>query len=284
MKKILAYCLLFICIFLVSCDNPEKNYNKAMEKFNNKAYTEAETLLSKLIEKYPSSEFAEKSKEKTAEIYWIRAMEKFNNKDYIETKNILNGIIEKYPGSYFAKESEQALKRFKAQDVIDAIKNNKNSIEDGTTTMLQVVIDTIGEPTKTFDDETYNILLYGEEAKDAKEENLNSVSFVIKVPILGAKTIKSMSTAFENGKKINKGIGKVICAELNAIEKETREEINNAIYNYSSYGGGYASGYQIGQQIGVKMAAKMDKAISCEHIFNIQFEKLQIWFFDERIV
>ncbi|WP_372518922.1 tetratricopeptide repeat protein [Candidatus Ruminimicrobiellum ovillum] len=293
MKKILVCCLLLFCILLVACDSPKKCWDNAIEKLNNKAYVEAETILNSLIEKYPTSEFAEKAKEKTAEIYWNRATDKFNNKDYEESEKILNDIIEKYSTSEFAEKAKEKIaeinltkNKIKAQSVVDAIKSNKVKIMNGTTTMLQVVIDAIGEPVKSFDDNSHNILLYGEEAKEVSKDNLTIVPFIVKVPILGAKTIKSMSSTFENGKKINKGIGKVICAELNKIEQETSAEFSNAMYRLSRGYGYYndADAYQMGANIANKMAAKMEKVISCEHIFNIQFERLQIYSFDKKLV
>jgi tetratricopeptide (TPR) repeat protein len=293
MKKILMTSLLFVSIFLVSCGSPEKSWNKAIESFNNKNYAEAETILNSIIEKYPTSEFAGKSKEKIAEIYWNRAIESIDNQNYAEAETILNSIIEKYPTSEFTTKSKKVIQELqiakmksKAKDVINAIRRRKNEIMNGSTTMLQVITDTIGKPDKTFDDKNNNILLYGEEVSEAKKENLKSFSFVIKVPILGAKTIKGMSVAFQNGKRINKGIGKLICAQLNKIDKETSAEFNSAMYRMSAGYGYYsnADAYQTGVNIANKMTVRIERAISCEHIFDLQFERLQIWSFDRRLV
>lgn len=290
MKKFLVCCLLAVNIFFISCDSPKKHWENALEKFNNKDYVEAENILNNLVAKYPTSEFAEKAKEKTVEIYWNRAIDKFSDKKYEESENILNTIIERNSNSNFAEKAKEKIteinlikNKIKAKNIIAAIKNNKGNIINGTTTMLQVVIDTIGEPVKTFEDNTHNILLYGDEAKDASNDNLQDVSFVVKVPILGAKSIKSLSATLNSGKKINKGIAKVVCAEISRIEKETEEELMYAMSGgYGYYGG--SAGYQIGSDIANRMTRKLEKVISYDHIFNLQFERLQILSYDKKIV
>ena len=109
MKKFLLCFLLFVGIFSISCDSPKKHWENAIEKFNNKEYVEAENILNNLIIKYPASEFVEKAKEKTAEIYWNRACESFNNKEFEETEIILNNLINKFPTSVFIGKAKDKI-------------------------------------------------------------------------------------------------------------------------------------------------------------------------------
>ena len=162
-------------------ETPEIYWQTAIEKFNNKSYTETKEILNKLIEKFPTSNLIKKSQEKIKEINLIEKKKKeeehkiikslskqiANAKNAIEAENKLNFLDTMYDDTYselkkviqnersklkekIEKEKKQIEYLIKAEKIYYALQENSFYIMNGNKTIESVVIETIGKPIQEF--------------------------------------------------------------------------------------------------------------------------------------
>lgn len=136
-------------------ETPEFYWQNAIERFNNKNYTETKEILNKLIEKFPTSNLVKNSKEKIKEINLIEKKKKeeeqkiikslpkqiANAKNVVTAEKILDDLDNKYDTSYselkkVIKNEREKVREKEAKRIIQSlpqkVKNSKSALDAET--------------------------------------------------------------------------------------------------------------------------------------------------------
>ncbi len=120
-------------------ETPEIYWQNAIEKFNNKNYTETKEILNKLIEKFPTSSLVKTSQEKINEINLIEKKKKeeeqriikslskqiANTKNALTAEKLLNDLDNKYDDTYSKLKAVISAKRNELSEKIEKERKRK---------------------------------------------------------------------------------------------------------------------------------------------------------------